>query len=170
MKREQNRRHFLRKTTDGFSLVEIIIVIAIMAILVGVIALSIIPYLGRSKESKDLSTLDNIGSALKTAVAETKISGSGTFRYGSATSGSDDEKIEAAMKESLGGSTSVKLQADANTSAHVYCKYDTTTPNHKLMVFAGTNATTATECEYNETGYDTDLSRSSSGKAFVVSN
>ena len=160
----------LRSKRQGFSLVEIIIVIAIMAILVGVIALSILPYLARSKESKDLSTLDNIGSALKTAVAETKISGNSTFCYGSATAGSDDELVQNAMEEVLGETVAIKLQADANTSAKIYCKYDTTSPNHKLMVFAGTNVYTATESVYNETGYDADLSISPDGKAFVVGN
>ncbi len=55
-----------------------IIVIAIMAILIGVIALAVIPNIQRSRESKDLTTLDNILSAANTAVANAKISFSGT--------------------------------------------------------------------------------------------
>jgi type IV pilus assembly protein PilA len=38
----------------GFSLVELIIVIAIMAILVGVVGTQVIPYLEKSRQSKDM--------------------------------------------------------------------------------------------------------------------
>ena len=57
------------KSNEGFSLVELIIVIAITAILVGVIALAVIPNLERSKESKDISTIDTACHALAVAVA-----------------------------------------------------------------------------------------------------
>ncbi len=53
----------------GFSLVEIIIVIAIMAILIGVIALAVIPNIQKSRESKDLAYLDNMLSSLNVAAA-----------------------------------------------------------------------------------------------------
>ena len=49
-----------------------------MAILIGVIALAVIPNIQRSRESKDLTTLDNILSAANTAVANAKITFSGT--------------------------------------------------------------------------------------------
>jgi type IV pilus assembly protein PilA len=64
-KRIQN---YLSGNNEGFSLVELIIVIAIMAILIGVVALAVIPNLERSRESKDLSTLDTAASALSVAV------------------------------------------------------------------------------------------------------
>lgn len=57
------------KKNEGFSLVELIIVIAIMSILVGVIALAVIPNLERSKESKDISVLDSACRALAVAVS-----------------------------------------------------------------------------------------------------
>lgn len=60
---------YLSGSNEGFSLVELIIVIAIMAILVGVVALAVIPNLERSRESKDLATLDSVCSALSVAVA-----------------------------------------------------------------------------------------------------
>ena len=42
---------YLSGSNEGFSLVELIIVIAIMAILVGVVALAVIPNLEKSRES-----------------------------------------------------------------------------------------------------------------------
>ena len=43
-----------------------------MAILIGVIALAVIPNIQRSRESKDLSTLDGVMSSLNIAVANTQ--------------------------------------------------------------------------------------------------
>ncbi|MEG2774859.1 MAG: type II secretion system protein [Acetivibrio sp.] len=52
----------------GFSLVELIIVIAIMAILVGVIGSQAIPYLEKARESKDLSAIDTVYTAFQSAI------------------------------------------------------------------------------------------------------
>ena len=64
---------YLAGEREGFSLVELIIVIAIMAILIGVIALAVIPNIQRSRESKDLSTLDNVLSACNVAAANAQM-------------------------------------------------------------------------------------------------
>ena len=76
--------------SDGFSLVELIIVIAIMVILVGVIALAVIPNIQRSKESKDISALDNIASAANSAIATTQAKGAGVIVLGTTSSGIQD--------------------------------------------------------------------------------
>lgn len=54
----------------GFSLVELIIVIAIMAILVGIVGTQVIPYLNKSKESKDLQIINSFSTAAVTAYSE----------------------------------------------------------------------------------------------------
>ena len=48
----------MKKSNKGFSMVELIIVIAIMAILVGIVGANIIPYLEKSKKSKDEQILN----------------------------------------------------------------------------------------------------------------
>lgn len=59
-----------KKNNKGFSLVELIVVIAIMAVLVGVLAPTLIGNIEKSRESKDLQNLDSIRQAVVTAMAD----------------------------------------------------------------------------------------------------
>lgn len=54
-----------QKNNKGFSLVELIVVIAIMAVLVGVLAPQLIKYVEKSREATDIQNCDSIASALK---------------------------------------------------------------------------------------------------------
>ena len=56
-----------KKDNKGFSLVELIIVIAIMAILVGIVGTQVIPYINKSKEAKDFQIVNSYGTAATTA-------------------------------------------------------------------------------------------------------
>ena len=158
-----------KMNNKGFSLVELIIVIAIMAILIGVIALAVIPYLSRSRESKDLQALGSVSSALASAVANTQATQSGTFEYtGEKTTGTDEkDKVNNEMVDLL-GTGSTKLSVDS--SAKIYCKYDVA--KNSIMVYASKDSgTTAIELDANETGFGTDLNKTpSGGKGLVVSN
>lgn len=55
-----------QKNNKGFSLVELIVVIAIMAVLVGVLAPQLIKYVEKSRESTDIQNADSIATAIKT--------------------------------------------------------------------------------------------------------
>ena len=59
-----------KKNNKGFSLVELIVVIAIMAVLVGVLAPQFIGYVAKSKVSTDLQNADSLKSAVEIAIAE----------------------------------------------------------------------------------------------------
>lgn len=58
-----------KKNNKGFSLVELIVVIAIMAVLMGVLAPTLIGNIEKSRESKDLQNLDSIRQAVVSAMA-----------------------------------------------------------------------------------------------------
>ena len=55
---------------NGFSLIELIIVIAIMAILVGVLSPMFVKYVDRSKKARDVYTADQIARAVNVAFVE----------------------------------------------------------------------------------------------------
>ena len=59
-----------KKGKKGFSMIELIIVIAIMAILVALIGTQLIPYLEKSRENRDKTTLDTCITAFESALAD----------------------------------------------------------------------------------------------------
>lgn len=81
MKKEMNNK--------GFSLVELIIVIAIMAVLMGVLAPQYLKYVKKSKVSTDITNAENVATAVNAEIADgadtnVKIA-SGAEKKGSAT-------------------------------------------------------------------------------------
>lgn len=163
---------YLSGEREGFSLVELIIVIAIMAILIGVIALAILPYLKSSRESKDLQALGAVSSALASAIAttEAKASTDTTFQYTGtkvASPTNEKDKVLNAMVDKLGQGSTTLSSVDG---AKIWCLYNA--KDNKVLVYASTAADGATAAllESNETGYGADLTKTAGGKALVVSN
>ena len=65
----------MKKNNKGFSLVELIIVIAIMAILAGALAPALIKYINKSRRSADISNADTIRTACQTAMSDEEAMG-----------------------------------------------------------------------------------------------
>ena len=59
-----------KKNNKGFTLVELVIVVAILAILVGILAPQYTKYVEKSRQSADASNLENIVEGFKVAAAD----------------------------------------------------------------------------------------------------
>ncbi len=124
-----------------------------MAILIGVIALAVIPNIGRSRESKDLQTLDNILSSTNTAIANTKTATDGGFSIasGTYTAGTKGTTVCKAVSDELG---TITLGAGVNDGKTINVKWTVDdTGAAKVQVYTGTGVTDTTngvDCKYTQ--------------------
>ena len=66
----------MKKNDKGFSLVELIIVIAVMAVLIGILAPQFIKYVEQSRRSKDIQNADMLREAFLADIADSHTTGS----------------------------------------------------------------------------------------------
>ena len=114
-----------RLGNKGFSLVELIVVIAIMAVLVGVLAPTLIGNIEKSRESKDINTLDSVYAAVQTAygdeagnTAAKSISNLSSGVELSVITGTTGNAFASQILEYLGGSLPTLTSSAAKGSGH----------------------------------------------------
>ncbi|MDY2922460.1 MAG: prepilin-type N-terminal cleavage/methylation domain-containing protein [Eubacterium sp.] len=135
---------YLSGEREGFSLVELIIVIAIMAILIGIVALAVIPYLEKSRVGKDQQTVDTVYSAFKNEIASQQITESTTVTISSSggsltTKGSvfDVDKLAEALDcTDADGLAALekKLSSSGIKDQDIVCSFDSSTKEIKAEV------------------------------------
>lgn len=117
-----------QKNNKGFSLVELIVVIAIMAVLVGVLAPQLIKYVEKSREATDIQTCDNIATALKTYYADEEVAASATATTVTVTLGKTelgtvaDTAADTAVKDA--GLTEAKIKGTKWTGDKITIVYN----------------------------------------------
>ncbi|WP_177214553.1 prepilin-type N-terminal cleavage/methylation domain-containing protein [Anaeromicropila populeti] len=100
-------REELRKSkklgNKGFSLIEMIIVIAIMAILVGVVGTAVLPYMEKSRKAKDMQIVSGIStSALAVFAEHADVISTDEHIVTNSTGDTGNSTILAGLKELLG--------------------------------------------------------------------
>ena len=108
----------IKTNNKGFSLVELIIVIAIMAILVAVLAPQYLKYVERSRYSRDVQMVDQLYTAVQAACAEPENSFDGlTVTFDGTTKGTAEytgtgaDNLKNALADSFGVADGTKLPA-----------------------------------------------------------
>ena len=118
-----------------------------MAILIGVVALAVLPNIGRSRESKDLQTLDNILASTNIALANKQVKGAGSFTIGKdgQKAVNDNEGVGAAVEKELG---KIKFESSKAKDQEATVTW---TEAEKGKVPLVTVEIKGAECEYTET-------------------
>lgn len=138
-----------KMNNKGFSMVELIIVIAIMAILAGALAPTLIKYVNKSRMSSDVTTASTIATACSSGLADIKAEDDSKNYYGqtytiaSITGASDS--FGSVVKEALGGKTPTpKYKKNSASVFVVKFSGSATSADVNVTVYASKAATLGT--------------------------
>lgn len=141
------------KNNKGFSLVELIIVIAIMAVLVGVLAPTYLQYVEKSKKSNDVSTVDSVVNACEIGAIDPEVMTDTTDRLVITISDSANMTIEAYKGQTENDTSAWKNAVVAAVGSDV--KFKSTNWNGSVVIEATRNAATGkVEFKYGSSSSD----------------
>lgn len=157
----------------GFSLVELIIVMAIMAILVGVVASQVIPYMEKSKLSKDQENLASLQMDISSAIATSGCTlNNGTVELqnlaNAASKGGSDLVSELCTLRGKADMTAVvnginfKSKKANDGSPKIFVKTNASTGEITVLVSKDANGATAVDSKLSVSSAGSSSSSSSS--------
>lgn len=155
MKREQKSL-----TNKGFSLVELIIVVAIMAVLIGVLAPQYLRYVEKSRLQKDNTSIAEVANVIKMASAEedvVTVLKSGDVTYGFGAAGMTGVNTTALDNEITATITPADVKVTSNT-------YATTAPTLIVHLDPATSIISVTATGWVEKPGDTPTTSTNAKK------
>lgn len=130
----------------GFSLVELIIVIAIMAILVGIVASQVLPYMEKSRKSKDQQIVSGIVTDVVSAIAQadTDVSTFSVTGYAALKSQAQIGTVFTELQGTSGTDPKTKFKSKAAKGKDIVVSYNDSTG--KVTAYPAGNATDSKLC------------------------
>ena len=138
----------MKKTTNnkGFSLIELIIVIDIMAVLVASIAPNLTKYLGSSKKNTDKKNADELASQIQTCITDYETEngyiGACSITWSATGASTTNATFQSMLNAAITSSTASKEVTNSYATANVALKGSTGADGYTITVTLGNASVT----------------------------